>query len=326
MGRSEIFWGACEVGGWRVPGRSPSSPQICDGGPVRLIASLTLWLSLLTPSERASLWMSNDSRPRRMVSWGTAEWKAAVQAVPAPDISLKATGFVRQWGTYSKPVAVLCSDNQKYVLKGLRHDQDQARAIFNDQVAARLGHACGAPVPEVAMVELPRELIAINPAADQLGHMLPGACHASLYVDQITERVDAFQHCDDGDNRKRFASTGMFQAWLSCLDRQFIYRTVAPFEVYSCDHGHYFPGGPPWTVQTLASAPLPEVASDLIIACGLDAPHLKKAAEVLAGVTNDQIAAAVALPPDAWGVSIDERAELAGFLAKRRDMLSTKYA
>ena len=261
-----------------------------------------------------------------MAGWGTAEWKDALQAVPAPDLSLKATDFVRQWGTYSKPVAVLCSDQQKYVLKGLRHDQDQARAIFNDQVAARLGHTCGAPVPKVALVELPQELIGLNPATDQLGHMFAGACHASLYVDQITERVDAFQHCDDGDNRKRFARAGLFQAWLGCSDRQFIYRTVAPFEVYSCDHGHYFPSGPPWTVHTLAAAAPPEVASDLVMACGLADTHLKEAAAILAGVTDDQIAAAVALPPDAWGVSIDERAELASFLAARRDMLATKYA
>lgn len=261
-----------------------------------------------------------------MASWGTAEWKAAIQACPATEPSVKATDFVRQWETYSKPVAVICSDNQKYVLKGLRHDHDQARAIFNDQVAARLGHACGAPVPKVALVELPEELIAINLGANQLGHMLPGTCHASLYVDQITERVDTFQHCDDGDNRKRFAYTGMFQAWLGCLDRQFIYRTVAPFEVYSCDHGHYFPGGPPWTVHTLAAAGAPVVATDLVMACGLTDTHLKEAAATLARVTNDQIGTAVALPPQCWGVSIDERAALASFLATRRDMISCDFA
>lgn len=261
-----------------------------------------------------------------MVSWGVAEFKSALEAAPTPALTLTATDFVRQWSTYSKPVAVICSDQQKYVLKGLRNDQDQSRAIFNDQVAARLGHYCGAPVPKVGLVVLPQELIDLNPAGDQLGHMLPGACHASLYVDQMTERVDEFQHCDYGDNRDRFARAGMFQAWLGCSDRQFIYRTVPPFEVYSCDHGHYFPAGPAWTIETLAASPAPEVASDLVMACGLANTHLTEAAEALASVEDDQIVSAVTLPPDAWGVSLDERAELAAFLAARRDLLVTEYA
>ena len=236
-----------------------------------------------------------------------------------------AKDFIKRWQTFSGPVAVRCTDGRTYVLKGLRSDRDQSRAIYNDQVAARLGHLCGAPVPEVALVELPQELIDVNSGLDALGHMLPGVCHGVVYLDNVTEREDGFLHVDQGDNKLRFSRTALFQAWLGCQDRQFIYRTAPPYEVFSCDHGHYFPSGPDWTVQSLNTAPTPVVAADLMQSCNLSTDDLKQVISQLGCITDGQIDHALAFPPAAWGVTVAERDALGKFLRDRRNALVATY-
>ena len=53
---------------------------------------------------------------------------------------------------------------------------------FTDHVAARLGRAIGAPVPEaVALVDVPQELIAANPV--EMAHMQPGVGHGTKMID-----------------------------------------------------------------------------------------------------------------------------------------------
>jgi hypothetical protein len=129
------------------------------------------------------------------------------------------------------------------------------------------------------------------------------------------------EHVDSGDNRKRFALLAIFNGWLSHNDRQFLYGKSSPFTVYSADHGHFFPGGPNWSVASLQQAGPAVADQEIVNACRLTAGELSRACDPLKSVNPEQIACALASAPLQWGVTADEREALAAYLVKRRNEL-----
>lgn len=75
------------------------------------------------------------------------------------------------------PVLLECNDGGSYVVKG----KQAGRQIVNDQVIAALGRSMGAPVPVPMLVDVPAELIALEPELQQLAPdvaLAPGVSHA----------------------------------------------------------------------------------------------------------------------------------------------------
>jgi hypothetical protein len=60
------------------------------------------------------------------------------------------------------------------------------------------------------------------------------------------------QRHDVPDNRPRFAALAVLYGWIPAGDAQLIYRQTVSHLVYSVDHGHFFPGGPNWTLAGLS--------------------------------------------------------------------------
>jgi hypothetical protein len=195
------------------------------------------------------------------------------------------------------------------------------------EIPTAFGALIGAAVPRVSLVKIPKELIDANPdKAHAMGHCQPGIAHGSELLPNVTERIDQFQHIGDDDNKRRFGVLGVLHCWIGFSDRQFLYEVTNPFRVFAVDHGHFFPGGPNWTLASLAAASPPAVATDLATACGLAQDDLHAACAALAGVLDAQISQIVAVPPDEWGVKINERVGVAKYLSHRRDVLLKLYA
>jgi hypothetical protein len=192
--------------------------------------------------------------------------------------------------------------------------------IVNDHVVGRLGAALGAPVGAVALVDVPAELVALQP---EMQHMLPGTCHGSLYLPHVSER-EGLMHWDVPQNKRRFARLAVLYGWVVASDHQFVYENSPPNLVYSVDHGHFFPGGPNWTEAALVAAPAPDLDLTLTCSCNLAASEIAAAKAALLGIDDAVIADAVAGPPDAWGMTEDERVVLAQYLSIRREQLSAK--
>ncbi len=229
---------------------------------------------------------------------------------------ITAETYLRKFeGSASNPAAVRCSDGEVYVIKGLNAGQ----MIFNDQVCALLGNLIGAAVPDVALVSLSQELIDIN--SSEIGHFTAGLCHATRYLPDFSFRENGVIHIDQGDNRLRFLRLAAFFGWMGGSDQQFIYENQPPRRVFSVDHGHFFHGGPSWTVDSLAQAPLAVVYPPLAQACHFKPEELAEAAILLQSVTVEQIVRAVARPPDAWGVPVEMRSALAKYIHSRREDL-----
>jgi hypothetical protein len=129
------------------------------------------------------------------------------------------------------------------------------------------------------------------------------------------------EHLDEEENLDRYASLAVLYGWTQAADHQFLYGKTPPHLVYSVDHGHFLEGGPEWTTASLLSAP--KAIPDRLIAssAALSRKALQTATLRLQGVADDDIAEAVAAPPDSWGMMMHERVALAEYLARRRDDL-----
>ena len=226
--------------------------------------------------------------------------------------------FLQVWPSFSKPVALLCDDGQKYVVKALQASRiEMGRVLVNDQVVARLGALVSAPVPHVALVNVPAELLAAQP---EMAHMSPGIAHGSQLIENVTERA-GLVHTNVPENRGRFARLSVLYGWTAAADHQFVYQKTDPHLVHSVDHGHFFGNGPTWTEATLLGCPAAQLDATIGPACNLTAEERDEALRELTTFASPEIACAVALPPDSWGITMAERLALVEFLVRRRDQL-----
>jgi hypothetical protein len=242
------------------------------------------------------------------------QWRRCIEAASSSrPTAAQATTFLKTWGSASRPVLLRCSDGKDYVVKG----KQSGRMIVNDHIVGRLGAGLGAPVGRVALVDVPAALVKAEP---NLQHVTPGLSHATLLIPGVGER-ESILHVNAPENRLRFALLAALYGWVSAGDHQFVYENQPPHLVHSVDHGHFFPGGPDWTVASLRGAADPVLDPTLAAACAFKAKEIATAADALALLPDQVIAEAVAAPPDEWGLAPEERAALATYLAARRDRL-----
>ena len=218
----------------------------------------------------------------------------------------------KKWETFSKPIVLGCDDGKDYVVKG----SQVGKAIANEQVVGRLGLQLGAPIPPIQIVDVPVALIAGN--RPQIDHMRDGPAHGSVKQDNCTERAWP-PRASIPENEERFGALAVLYGWMCAGDHQLIYELDAPGLVWSVDHGNFFPGGPNWTIAGLQGAGPASV--DPALASLSRIQYIEEVLNRLSGVTDEQIATAVAAPPVSWAIMKEERTELAIFLARRRDAL-----
>jgi hypothetical protein len=248
------------------------------------------------------------------------QWRDALEsAIAHPEEPLLVERFNDGWGwnTSARPVSVRCIHKQTYIIKG----QQAGRQIVNDQIIALLGMALGAPVGRPRIVEISPDLLECEP---QYNYLTPGTAHATLFIQNCDDDryPDSFR-TNQAENIPRFASLCVLYGWVLARDHQFLVEKQYPNRVYSVDHGHFFPGGPNWTKETLSQAPAAELDTHLRILCSFSrkSPEIINALEQLDQVSEDQIIQAVAAPPNEWGLTMEERVMMVEYLVKRQKEL-----
>jgi hypothetical protein len=244
----------------------------------------------------------------------TAQWLDAIhdaRAVPIQKVTAQTFGRDLP-GNSSRPVLLTCDDGRDYVVKGVH----AGRMPVNDQVVGRLGRAMNAPIPRVVLVDVPEELIQMQP---EMAHMTPGLAHGSEVLPAV---VDSYliEHMRKGDgNRGRFARLAVLWGVVGVFDKQYLYSDDDPPRVYSADHGHAFPGGPEWTRRSLTRPRAPALPDpEIVDKCHLTDMEIDEAARKLSGIDDARIARIVAAPPDGWGFDMPDRVALAQFISRRR--------
>jgi hypothetical protein len=218
-------------------------------------------------------------------------------------------------GTASRPIRALGIDGNTYILKG----RQAGRQIVNEQVVGRLGVLLGAPVALSYIVDVDETLT--NDAEEpEFAYFQSGLAHASLFIPDCSFDRSILGSQQEV-NRQRFALLCLLYGWVGANDRQFLYKTQHPSEVYSIDHGHFFPGGPDWTIQDLRDAPEATLDPKIFQTFRFQLSEIQGALMALGKLSDEKILRVVARPPGEWGITMEERVELVAYLVKRREEL-----
>lgn len=243
-----------------------------------------------------------------------ADWQGRVsgRANPATCLGISMIFPERgQGGSMALPV--LATDGQRWWVKPLSNPQGQ-RVTINEYIVGRIGNAIAAPTCEVSLIEI---------GPDHVGYEITpgraleaGYAYCSADVPDVYEVKSALAHRLRDDNRSRHA--GVYALWDLCFgsDPQWLHQKTDDERIFSHDHGHYFPSGPDWTVDSLnahvgEAHPLPDAATDL----------LPDAVNGVAGRVEALSAAAI-LPillsiPAGWPIE-DEALEALGWFIEER--------
>jgi hypothetical protein len=229
---------------------------------------------------------------------------------------VEAITYIRSWPSWSRPLALACSDGQAYVVKALQPGNPlMGRSMITEQIVAKLGKAIGCPVPEVALVVVTDELKAIEPALD---HVVAGYAHGSLLMANCGDRIGIEPPATER-NRRAYAALAVLYGWARAGDHQLVSRLDTDRDVFSVDHGFFFPDAPGWTEASLTAAGA--VGLEPQFMPFVQMPDLAPVLDLLRVVSDQFLADAVGAVPGAWGFTAAERVAVAEYLATRRATL-----
>ena len=243
----------------------------------------------------------------------SGDWEKSLQPWIdcAPD-SIEAISFLRGWRTKASPVLLQCADGTQYIVKG----RQSGRQIINDQVVARLGSLLSAPVGIPHLVEISAELIEIN---SNLADFSPGLAHGTLWIPGCVDNYELLG-TGEAENRSRYALLAILYSWVMDNDRQFLFNKIPPRLVHSVDHGHFFAGGPDWTIESLREDFEPKLAGGFEN-CFFKSVDFQQMRSALEKVDKDDIFSVVGRLPSDWSITMDERKVLVEYLLVRQQRL-----
>lgn len=219
--------------------------------------------------------------------------------------------------TSSGPALVMEAQNQKFVVKGAQIGQ----SIVAEHVVGHLGVGLGAPVGYPYLLELSPDLIELNP---EIGYFQPGLVHGVPYLEHCFDERDIRHYCKRQENRLRFALLALLYGWCAADDHQFLFGNATPNHVYSVDHGHFL-GGSRGLDAVMDQRDSVEFDAFIAKRCKFSPSETSSALACLARMTEDDILRAVAQPPGSWGITMEERVDLAEYLLIRREAFLSDF-
>lgn len=258
------------------------------------------------------------------VAQSVAEWQTLLSDSHAPmmdnDVSLEIAVCLQQ-STAGQSGAFLAqaTDGNKYWVKP-RNNLQGPQVCYTELVVSRLGELIDAPVCTVRPIRISADFAGWE---FRPGHVLEvGTGSASQHVPGVIEERDLLHRTDD-NNASRHVGVLALAAWLGGLDQQWLYASPDN-RTFSHDHGHFLPGGPSWTPESLQQAIVEPPSLPGAIPHGhggLDATTIEHTYETLVQhVTQEAIAIAVSAYPGSWAISLAHRATLAYYADSRRDL------
>lgn len=230
--------------------------------------------------------------------------------------------------TATCPQKFLCgTTDDLYAVKFAGNQHGDGKGIFNEQVVALLGALLQAPVPGVDLVEVAKAL-ADELCRNRTAHNLnfdpePGVHHGSRWAHGHSDR-QTIQYVDE--NRQRFGALNVLHEWVTCSgDHQWIYANAQPHHVLSVDHTTFFPGGSAWTAQELENQAETVTPDPVLAPLALQPADHAPALVRLQAVSEADVIAVVARPPDSWGVTMAERAAVVRFLTRRKEAVMAHH-
>ena len=196
--------------------------------------------------------------------------------------------YLGRWpdNSYSRPIKVLCDDGKSYSFKG----RQNGKSLITEYVVGKLGEKIDAPVPISTRINLPDLICEAIKKNDPVyfQNLAAGIGFGNQIILNCGNKSTL--NCNScPENRERFAKLLILYSWCLAKDHQCIYQTVPPPLVYSVDHGHFFPGGPNWTSQTLSSNLSLQALDPWFNPCNFSKDEIKDAALSLENINDSDI-------------------------------------
>lgn len=250
------------------------------------------------------------------------DWKALVadHVPPTPIVASLYLGAAS--GSASAPQKFECGDDDDlYAVKFRNNKHGDGRALVAEHVAGRCGALIGAPVAEVALINVGEHLVSGGVVTLQDGTpVVDGVQHGSRWVEPYGDRK-GIEYVDA--NREALGALQVLYSWLLCTsDHQLLYRDEPPHDVISVDHSEMLPGSAGgWTTDLLSASGDKVVLDSFFAPAGLTADDRRQATQALARVSDEAIAEVTVGPPGEWDLDELDRIALAEYLASRRARL-----
>lgn len=216
--------------------------------------------------------------------------------------------LVRQGGTFARPIAYLCSDEQIYWTK-----KRSQTGLCSELIANRLAYHLGVG-PKTSIVRIDSFLMQRgSDSARAVGTINLTSVAASKEIEAAVGSGTLDPASVDPHSR---AGAAVFQSWIDIIDEQVLIGIDG--RVFSYDHGDAFrwmlPGPPRMVVASIPGTRLDWSASAASAIAMVDKIEAMTPVEVLE---------AVARIPDepAWQGMFHRRLEIARWLIKRRELL-----
>jgi hypothetical protein len=224
-------------------------------------------------------------------------------------------------GGSSGSFAARLSDGLRWYVKPLNNYQAEIVCV-NEYVLGSLGRLIGAPVCEVAIVQITETHAGWGFKNGGPRVLESGLASASKAIPSSREERALIHRARD-DNRRRQVGVYAMYDWCWGGDDQWLYDGAADEALHSHDHGHYLPGGPTWSIASLAAVrDEPHVLG--IAPDGLDPATIANVADNLDAVTRETIAQVLRRVPTSWPTTDTDLEALGAFLEVRAKPVATR--
>ncbi|WP_417732333.1 hypothetical protein [Rosistilla oblonga] len=214
----------------------------------------------------------------------------------------------------SLPFKALGSDGNVYWIKMVDNRQS-ARVPVTEQVIAGAGRMIDAPLCKTKLIAIPSDFD--GDVLDNGTVLRAGTAHGSLELPNcLFEKWYEPQHRLRDDNRRRHAGYFALYDWCWGDDMQWLYDLTDDWKTYSHDHGHFLPGSPTWTIESMlesVAVPHPVGTSG----GNLDDNELERIAVTLERDLRSDLIAVLSSIPSEWPVSRQELEAIGWFLEYR---------
>lgn len=251
-----------------------------------------------------------------------SEWTGLITGRTDPSGGLYVAACLQPGpATASSPFLALGSDGDEWWVKAPQPNLH--KALVTEVVVGRVGAAIGAPVCDVAVIDIPVTLL---PWEFKPGQQLPtGLGSATRNVPGALEEIrDSLDHRTDDDNRRWHAGVYALVDWCAGDDLQWLLNASEDWRLYSHDHGWYFPpGGPDWSPAALGAT----VDDDHALsddATGLDPDELQRLADDLRNITRGMLRDLLLQIPASWPVTDSDLESLGWYLEQRAPQVADR--
>jgi hypothetical protein len=227
--------------------------------------------------------------------------------------------------SWAGPFRGLASDNQEYFIKSLQTcPPGHGSSLAVELIVSKLGQLIDAPTCTTTLIRIPEAFDGFE--VSEGVHLKPGWAHGSLVIQRAREIRPELRLRNRDDNRARHAGAYALYDWCFGDDPQWLHDMSADMQLFSYDHGLYFPsdtGPKSWTREMLLyHSDDPRLLPDSPVDLSKEA--CESYANALDAVTRDSIANVLQSVPLSWPVSDEDLNALGWFLEHRAPRVATR--